>query len=64
MVQVCIRVDSLNNFKNELTASVKKKLEKVHLTWVMFVCTKIITASIMSHLSFSWVNRTQKFGQM
>lgn len=59
-MQVCIKVDSLNNFKNKLTVSVKKKnLEKVHSTLVMFLCTKIITASIMSHLYFSaWVNRT------
>lgn len=49
MLQVCIRVDSLNNILNEID-SFSKKLEKVNSTLAMFLCAKIMTVTILSHL--------------
>lgn len=59
MLQVCIRVDSLNNILNEID-SFSKKLEKVNSTLAMFLCAKIMTVTILSHLLgffLPWVNR-------
>lgn len=59
MLQVCIRVDSLNNILNEID-SFSKKLEKVNSTLAMFLCAKIMTMTILSHLLgffLPWVNR-------
>lgn len=49
MLQVCIRVDSLNNILNEID-SFSKKLEKVNSTLAMFLSAKIMTVTILSHL--------------
>lgn len=49
MLQVCIRVDSLNNILNEID-SFSKKLKKVNSTLAMFLCAKIMTVTILSHL--------------
>lgn len=49
MLQVCIRVDSLNNIMNEID-SFSKKLEKVNSTLAMFLCAKIMTVTILPHL--------------